>query len=63
MYENMDLYEIRALELETELFERRAGAKDKKAFDDHPFEIGQRAIIARYRRISKTWFRPSALRK
>lgn len=63
MNENMDLYEIRAFELENELNERRAATKDKEAFDKHPFEIGQRELIHRYRRISKTWFRPSALRK
>lgn len=56
----MDMYEIRALELELELNNRRAAAKDKNAFDKHPFEVGQREAIARYRRISHTYGRTAA---
>lgn len=51
----MDMYQIRALELEIEQLDRFNHSEKKNTFFQDEFEVGQAAQIARLRRISRTY--------
>ena len=55
LHDEMDIYERRALALETEQRQRFAAGGSQTEFWDSRYEQAQIFLILRYRRLSATW--------